>query len=138
MQSPRKIRGLFHGHFFTLGNILYYEDSSNTQEGQYDTMCNTCNTTFNLNRSGCGCNSCCNGCNSCNGNSWWNSGFQRICRDCNGNIRVSNNGCGCGCNGTSTASNGNGCGCGCNGTSTTNNGCGCNCNCNCNGCGCSN
>lgn len=97
-------------------------------------MCNTCNssgfsngrcgystastnngcgysTTSTNNGCGCGCNACCN-ClfnllygNSCCSNSCYNPCYQRICRDCNGNIRVSNsNGCG-----YSTASTNNGC-----------------------------
>ncbi len=86
-------------------------------------MCNGCNWN---NRSSCGCNSNC-GCNcGCNQNSLWNILFgntQRVCRDCCGNLVVTNNnswgngcngcnsncGCNCGCNnGTASASNGSG------------------------------
>ena len=103
-------------------------------------MCNTCNTSFGSNRSGCncGCNSCTNslwnlfsgnscGCNNgCGCNSWGNWGFQRICRDCNGNIRVRNS---CGCSGNTW--NWDGCNSCCNGnTWNWNNGC----NSCCNGC----
>ena len=65
---------------------------------------------YNLYNTGCGCRnrfSCC----GWNGNAW---SFQRICRDCQGNIRVINNGNGCGCNQTWN----NGC------NQTWNNGCG--------------
>ncbi len=58
-------------------------------------MCNYCNSAT------CGC-----------GGSFWSSGYQRLCRDCCGNIRVANSGCGCqqncGCGDTNgTDSNGN-------------------------------
>ncbi len=50
---------------------------------------------YNLYNTGCVNRNRC-GCCGCGGNTW---GFQRICRDCQGNIRVINN-CnnGCGCN----------------------------------------
>ena len=72
-------------------------------------MCNRCNSNASYSNSSCGCNFCCN---SCCGNGWgnfWNSNFQSICRDCCGNIHVSNNGCNsCGCNSCSS-NNGYGC-----------------------------
>ncbi len=64
------------------------------------------------NFSNCG-NSC--GCNSCAQSSLWNTGYQCICRDGCGNIRVRS--C-CGCN---TQSN-----CGCSNNCNCNNNCGCN------------
>lgn len=99
-------------------------------------MCNTCNTT-NTTNSGCncGCNNCgCNngllswlfgnnhscGCGNWSNSVWGQNGCQRICRDCCGNLRITQFSNGCGCN--------NGCSC--------NNGCGCNSGCGCNnGCG---
>ena len=106
-------------------------------------MCNTCNssgfsngrcgyfTTSTNNGFGCGCGCFCNNLwnlfngNCCGCNSGYNPCYQRICRDCNGNIRVSNSStCGWstwnnGCNGGwSTWNNGwngnsghSGCGC---------------------------
>lgn len=96
-------------------------------------MCNTCNSSV-FSGSGCGCNSCGNslfnlfggnscGCNSCCNNGS-NFGFQRICRDCNGNIRVRNSNC-CGCNGCSN--NWNWWNNGWNGWNWWNNGCNCDC-----------
>lgn len=69
------------------------------------------NCLFNTDNVGNSCNNCC-----CNG-SLWNSGYQRICRDCCGNIHV--NQCGCnqcwnGCsNGSTTTTTGNGNGSSC-------------------------
>ncbi|MBE5745443.1 MAG: hypothetical protein E7355_04845 [Clostridiales bacterium] len=61
-------------------------------------MCNGCNWG---NRSSCGC-----GCNGCNQNSLWNILFgntQRVCRDCCGNLVVTNNNsCGYNCNSCSS------------------------------------
>ena len=84
---------------------------------------------YNLYNTGCGCRnrfSC-----GWNGNAWC---FQRICRDCQGNIHVINNGNGCGCGCNQTWNNGcnqtwNGCGgfnalvIPTNGTAATYNGC---------------
>lgn len=75
-------------------------------------MCNGCNWS---NRGSCGCNANC-GCNcGCNQNSLWNILFgntQRVCRDCYGNLVVTNNNSCCNCNP-----------CGCNnGASSTGNG----------------
>ena len=58
-------------------------------------MYNTCNSSYGVSRSTSGClyNGQC-GASYCNygcGNSWWNSGYQSICRDCCGNIRVNTN-----------------------------------------------
>ncbi len=53
----------------------------------------------------------CNYCNSfasgCGWNGLWRTGYQRLCRDCNGNIRVNtcNGGCGCGCQNSCGCSN---------------------------------
>ncbi len=66
-------------------------------------MCNRCNS----NNYSCGC---------CNQNSLWNILFgntQRVCRDCCGNLVVTNNSSCCSCN----SCNG---GCGCNGFSSGN------------------
>ena len=73
-------------------------------------MCNTCNSTYTTNTCRCGCNTCCNSC-------LWSLLFgngQSVCRDCCGNIRVTNS---CGCNTTWNGCNntwnrcGGGCGC---------------------------
>ena len=55
-------------------------------------MCNRCNSNASYSNSSCGCGCNC-GCNTCCGNGWgnfWDSGYQSICRDCSGNIRVNN------------------------------------------------
>ncbi len=76
-------------------------------------MCNTCNTGFGFCRCGCNGHGAWNTCNNtwnngcgCNANGW---GFQRICRDCCGNIRVNNTNTCCGCSTRNTGNNGCGC-----------------------------
>ncbi|MBR2374999.1 MAG: hypothetical protein IKA88_01790 [Clostridia bacterium] len=95
---------------------------SNTQEEWKYYMCNRCHTTV-IKQTCCGCT----GCNFWN--TLFNNGFQYICRDACGNIRVNGgNTCSCGCgNTTTTNATTNGCGC-CyyNGNTQTNGtGCGC-------------
>ena len=50
-------------------------------------MCNLFNTLFGRNaNSSCCCNSCNNACSA--SGCVWSCGWQRVCRDCNGNIVV--------------------------------------------------
>ncbi|MBQ9113818.1 MAG: hypothetical protein IJY05_02735 [Clostridia bacterium] len=83
-------------------------------------MCNLFNTFFGRNTNGyCGYNSYNNGC-SCG--SQWHCSWQRVCRDCNGNIVVvGNNGSASQNNTTNSGS----CNCGCqscyNAATTTSN-----------------
>ena len=90
---------------------------SNTQEGNGNTMCNTCSMNFNNRSTSCYGNNYGCGCGYHNGCGLFS---QSVCRDCNGCLRIINrqNGCcchcGCGCNNgnsgntSGTDSNGNG------------------------------
>lgn len=80
-------------------------------------MCNRCHTTIIK-------QTCCD-CQPCNLlNTLFNNGFQYVCRDACGNIRVNNGcrntGCGYGCGYGNTTQANTGCGCGFGNTTQTN------------------